>query len=60
MLLLMVPSNTIVMTDSAANIDRLMKILTELDRSWDGDRMEIVPLSFADAEETAEMVAADS
>ncbi|SDZ81284.1 type II secretion system protein D (GspD) [Desulfuromusa kysingii] len=50
------PSNTIVMTDSAANIRRLAKILAELDRSWDGDRMEIVPLKFAEAEEIAEMV----
>lgn len=50
------PTNTIIMTDSAANIKRLTKILAELDRSWDGDRMEIVPLHFAEAEETAELV----
>lgn len=50
------PTNTIIMTDSAANIKRLTKILTKLDRSWDGDRMEIVPLQFAEAEETAELV----
>ncbi len=50
------PTNTIVMTDSAANIKRLTKILTELDHSWDGEQMEIVPLKFAQAEETAELV----
>ena len=50
------PTNSIIMTDSAANIKRLTKILAELDRSWDGDRMEIVPLRFAEAEETAELV----
>lgn len=50
------PTNTIVMTDSAANIKRLSKILTQLDRSWDGERMEIVPLQFSEADESAALV----
>ncbi len=50
------PTNTVVLTDSAANIRRLSKIIAALDRSWDGERMEIVPLKFSEAEETAELV----
>jgi general secretion pathway protein D len=50
------PTNTVVITDSAANIKRLAKILTSLDSSWDGEKMEIVPLRFSEAEETAALV----
>ncbi len=50
------PTNTVVLTDSAANITRLVKILASLDRSWDGERMEVVQLQYAEAEETAELV----
>lgn len=49
-------SNSLVITDSAANIERLVRILDSLDRSWDGDEMEIVQLYYSDAEETAEVV----
>jgi len=49
-------TNRVVMTDSAANIKRLVKILVSLDRSWDGEQLEIVPLLFSDAEETAALV----
>ncbi|MBN1958469.1 MAG: type II secretion system secretin GspD [Desulfuromonadales bacterium] len=47
------PTNTVVMTDSAANIERLAQILASLDSSWDGERMEIVPLNYSEAEDTA-------
>lgn len=50
------PTNTVVITDSAANIKRLSQILTSLDRSWDGEKMEIVSLRFSEAEETAKLV----
>ncbi len=51
-----VSTNTVVITDSAANIKRLFQILTSLDKSWDGERMEIVPLQFSKAEETAALI----
>lgn len=51
-----VATNTVVITDSATNIERLVRILDSLDRSWDGDAMEIVQLYFSDAEETATVV----
>lgn len=50
------PTNTVVFTDSAANIKRLVEIITSLDKSWDSEKTEIVPLRFSDAEETAKMV----
>ncbi len=50
------PTNTVVITDSAANIKRLSQILASLDRSWEGEKMEIVALRFSDAEETAKLV----
>ena len=50
------PTNTVVITDSAANIRRLSKILSSLDRSWSGEKMAIVPLKFSTAEETAKLV----
>ncbi|WP_321389151.1 type II secretion system secretin GspD [uncultured Desulfuromusa sp.] len=50
------PTNTVVITDSAANIKRLVEILTTLDKSWDSEQTEIVSLRFSDAEETAQMV----
>ncbi len=50
------PTNTIVITDSAANIKRLSQILSSLDKSWDSEMMEIVPLQYSDAEETAKLV----
>lgn len=49
-------SNTVVITDSAANIERLMKILTALDRSWDGEKVEIVTLQHSDAEEITTLI----
>lgn len=50
------PTNTVVITDSAANIRRLSQIISELDHSWDNEEMAIVPLRFAEAEEAAKIV----
>jgi len=50
------PTNTVVITDSAANIRRLSQIVSELDHSWDKEEMEIVSLRFAEASDTAKMV----
>lgn len=50
------PTNTVVISDSASNIGRLSQILSSLDRSWDGERMEIVPLEFSEAENIAKLV----
>ncbi|MEA3362613.1 MAG: type II secretion system secretin GspD [Thermodesulfobacteriota bacterium] len=49
-------TNTVVITDSAANIRRLSQIISSLDHSWDAEKMEIVDLRFSDADETAKLV----
>jgi len=50
------PTNTVVITDSAANIRRLAQIISSLDHSWDAEKTEIVDLRFSDADETAKWV----
>jgi len=50
------PSNTLVITDSAANIDRLVKIIHELDAPTSLDQLEILTLEYASAEEVAKII----
>ncbi|HKI51420.1 MAG TPA: type II secretion system secretin GspD [Geothermobacteraceae bacterium] len=50
------PSNTLVITDSAANIDRLIKIVHELDTPTSLDQFEILPLQYASADEVAKIL----
>jgi general secretion pathway protein D len=49
------PANTLVITDSASNIERLASIVRELDTTSPLDRLEIIPLQFASAEEVAKV-----
>ena len=44
------PTNTLIITDHAGNIQRLMKIIAEVDRP-DSDELEIIPLKHASAGE---------
>ena len=44
------PTNTMIITDHAGNINRLMKIIAEVDRP-DSDELEIIPLKHASASE---------
>lgn len=50
------PTNTAIVTDSAANIARMVKLINSLDNSLTGESMEIVPLQYSDAEDTADLV----
>jgi general secretion pathway protein D len=50
------PSNTLVITDSAANIDRLVKIIQNLDAPTSLDQFEILPLQYASADEVAKIL----
>lgn len=50
------PSNTLIITDSAANIQRLVQIINQLDVPATLDQIEIIPLQHADATEIAEIV----
>ncbi|HIQ15598.1 MAG TPA: type II secretion system protein GspD, partial [Leucothrix sp.] len=49
------PSNTIVISDRAANIDRLIKIIRRMDRA-DDEELEVVPLKYASAKELAQTI----
>lgn len=50
------PSNTLVITDTAANIDRLVRIIHELDTPTSLDQLEILTLEYANAEEVAKIL----
>ena len=49
------PSNTIVISDRAANIERLIKVIKNMDRA-DDEQMEVVPLRYASAKELAQTI----
>lgn len=49
------PSNTLIITDSAANIERMMSIIRELDQPDSNGMLEIIQLQDADAEEMAKI-----
>lgn len=49
------PSNTLIITDSAANIERLLKIIRELDIPSGLDSLEVIPLQYAGADEVAQV-----
>ena len=49
-------TNTLIITDSGTNIDRLMKIIKELDQEGPQQVLEIVPIANASAKDIAQMV----
>ena len=49
------PSNTIVISDRAANIDRLVKVIKRMDRA-DDEELEVIPLKYASAKELAQTI----
>jgi len=49
------PSNTLIITDSAANIDRLYRIIRELDVSTSSLSVEVISLDYASASEVAKI-----
>ena len=46
-------TNTVIITDTADNIERLNRLLRNLDKTWDRERIELVSLRFAEAVDTA-------
>jgi len=46
------PSNTILISDRAANIERLVKVIKRMDRA-DDEELEVVPLKYASAKDLA-------
>jgi general secretion pathway protein D len=49
------PANTLIITDTAANIERLIKIIQELDVTSAFEAVEIIPLEYAAADEVAQI-----
>lgn len=49
------PSNTILISDRAANIERLVKVIKRMDRA-DDEELEVVPLKFASAKDLAQTI----
>ncbi|NLG34759.1 MAG: hypothetical protein GX548_05340 [Lentisphaerae bacterium] len=53
-----VPGNHLVVTDTAANVARLEKLIAELDQPGSGSAVEVIPLKNANAEEVADQLRA--
>ncbi len=49
-------TNTLIITDSGTNIDRLMKLIKELDQEGPQEVVEIIPVYYADATDVAQKV----
>lgn len=49
------PSNTILISDRAANIERLVKVIKRMDRA-DDEELEVVPLRYASAKDLAQTI----
>lgn len=49
-------TNTLIITDSGTNIDRLMKLIKELDQEGPQQVLEIIPIHYAEAKDVAQKV----
>ncbi len=49
------PTNTLILTETAATIDRMVKIMQQLDQPDSSGELTVLPLRFADAEEVAKI-----
>jgi len=53
-----VPGNHLIVTDTAANVERLQKLVAELDKPGSGSVVEVIPLEHANAEDVADQLRA--
>ncbi len=49
------PTNTLILTETASTIDRMVKIMQQLDQPDSSGELTVLPLRFADAEEVAKI-----
>ncbi len=49
------PTNTLILTETAATIDRMVTILQKLDKPDSSGDLEVIPLKYANAEEVAKI-----
>jgi general secretion pathway protein D len=50
------PANTLIITDVQSNIQRLMKIIKQIDRPGAGQQISVIPLQYADSVKLATML----
>jgi general secretion pathway protein D len=50
------PTNSIILSDYGANIDRVMKIIAQLDVPGFEDQLEVIPVHYAKAKDIAELI----
>jgi general secretion pathway protein D len=50
------PTNSIIISDFGSNIDRVMKILTQLDVPGFEDQLEVIPVKYGKAKDLADLV----
>lgn len=50
------PTNSLILSDFGANVDRVMKILSQLDVPGFEEQLEVIPIKFAKAKDLADLV----
>ena len=50
------PTNTLIITDSAVSIERMVQLIRELDAPGSSQTLTVIPLKYAGAEDTAKIV----
>lgn len=50
------PTNSLIISDYGANIERIMKIINQLDVPGFEDQLEVIPIRFAKAKEIADLI----
>jgi general secretion pathway protein D len=50
------PTNSIILSDYGANIDRVMKIISQLDVTGFEDQLEVIPVKYAKAKDIADLI----
>lgn len=50
------PTNSLIMSDYGSNVDRVMKIISQLDVQGFEDQLEVIPVRYAKAKDIAELI----
>lgn len=50
------PTNSLIITDFGSNVERIMKIITELDRPGFEEQLAVVPIRYAKAKDLADLI----
>lgn len=50
------PTNTLIITDFGSNVERIMKIIKEIDRPGFEEQLEVIPIRYARAKDLADLI----